>query len=57
MCGKFSEPLSKGSIMKRKCVLLALMALALPALLSCNTARGIGKDIEDGGRAIQRATH
>ncbi|MDR2165406.1 MAG: entericidin A/B family lipoprotein [Zoogloeaceae bacterium] len=43
--------------MKRKCVLLALMALALPALLSCNTARGIGKDIEDGGRAIQRATH
>lgn len=31
----------------------ALLALSLTA---CNTVRGIGKDIEQGGEAIQRAT-
>jgi entericidin B len=32
-------------------LLLALSAIA------CNTMRGVGKDIEAGGKAIQRATH
>ena len=32
--------------------------LAVAALLTgCNTVKGIGKDIERGGEAIQRATN
>ncbi len=32
--------------------------VALAVLLSgCNTVKGIGKDIEKGGEAIQKATH
>lgn len=36
--------------------LLCLVACAL-LLTACNTVRGMGKDIEKGGEAIQRATH
>lgn len=38
---------------------LAVWALTVATLLSlgaCNTVQGIGKDIEKGGEAIQRAT-
>ena len=35
-------------------VLLALVAVL--AVSACNTVRGIGKDIEQGGEAIQRVT-
>ena len=35
---------------------LALIAACL-MLVGCNTVRGIGKDIEKGGEAIQRATN
>jgi len=38
--------------MRRFVLLVALAAL----LAGCNTMHGIGKDIEEGGEAIQRAT-
>jgi entericidin B len=31
-----------------------LLALGLAA---CHTVQGVGRDIEEGGKAIQRATH
>ena len=36
--------------------LLFLVAAAMVALTGCNTVQGIGKDIEKGGEAIQKAT-
>lgn len=43
---------------KRKLFGWALLILAATALLAgCNTIKGIGKDIEQGGAAIQRATN
>jgi predicted small secreted protein len=36
--------------------LLFLIAAAMVALTGCNTVQGIGKDIEKGGEAIQKAT-
>ncbi len=37
---------------------ITLTLLAIVALLTgCNTVKGIGKDIEKGGEAIQRATN
>lgn len=34
------------------------LALTLCALLAgCNTVKGIGRDIEKGGEALQRAAH
>lgn len=34
---------------------LVLCALAIGSLAGCNTIRGVGKDIQAGGRAIERA--
>jgi entericidin B len=36
--------------------LLFLIAAAMVAMTGCNTVQGIGKDIEKGGEAIQKAT-
>lgn len=33
-----------------------LAALVLLAAQGCNTVRGVGKDVEQGGKAIQRST-
>lgn len=38
--------------MRKLCILLAAAIL----LSACNTFQGIGKDLEKGGEAIQRAT-
>jgi predicted small secreted protein len=35
---------------------LALVAALSVGLVACNTVRGVGKDIEAGGEAIQKAT-
>ncbi len=35
---------------------LAVMIVSLLTLSGCNTFKGIGKDIEAGGKAIQNAT-
>ena len=37
--------------------LLLILAAAAFALAGCNTVKGIGKDIEKGGEAIQKAAH
>lgn len=33
-----------------------VVILAMVMLTGCNTLRGVGKDIEKGGEAIQKAT-
>ena len=40
----------------KKVVFSLLTAGFLLGLTACNTVQGIGKDIEKGGEAIQRAT-
>ncbi|NUM53090.1 MAG: entericidin A/B family lipoprotein [Candidatus Hydrogenedentes bacterium] len=35
---------------------LVLAALTFVAAQGCNTVRGVGKDVEAGGKAIQRST-
>ena len=40
--------------MKKTVLLLALVSLF--SSTACNTVQGIGKDIEKGGEAIQKAT-
>jgi entericidin B len=39
---------------KLACILIAVASLI--SLSACNTVQGIGKDIERGGEAIQKAT-
>ena len=34
----------------------AILAIAAFVLAGCNTVQGMGKDIEKGGEAIQKAT-
>ena len=40
----------------KKLTAILLAALAVASFGACNTVQGIGKDIEKGGEAIQRAT-
>jgi predicted small secreted protein len=40
----------------KKLTLFFVVLLAL-GLTACNTVHGIGKDIEKGGEAIQKAAH
>ncbi len=35
---------------------IILAALCLAFLAGCNTVKGLGKDIESGGRAIERSS-
>ncbi|CAN4270443.1 COG5510 Predicted small secreted protein [Methylophilaceae bacterium] len=35
----------------------ALLLVVCFALSACNTVRGVGKDIEKGGEAIQKSTN
>ncbi len=39
----------------RKILFLLVTAATAVALLGCNTVQGVGKDIEKGGEAIQKA--
>ncbi|MCW2477327.1 MULTISPECIES: entericidin A/B family lipoprotein [Symbiopectobacterium] len=41
--------------MFKKSVLILASLLMLSALTACNTTRGIGQDVEAGGKAIQRS--
>lgn len=43
--------------MKRALAILLLSLFALSLLSGCNTMRGAGEDIEEGGEAIQRSTY
>jgi predicted small secreted protein len=42
--------------MMKKSIFALLTLVMLIAASGCNTVQGIGKDIEKGGEAIQRAT-
>lgn len=37
-----------------KILIMTMLALTLLGLSGCNTVRGVGRDIERGGEAIQR---
>lgn len=37
--------------------LLAMILLAVGVLTGCNTVRGMGQDIKQGGQAIENAAH
>lgn len=41
--------------MKRAVALVLLMLMTLLLVSGCNTIRGAGEDLEQGGRAIQRS--
>ncbi|WP_148252654.1 entericidin A/B family lipoprotein [Aidingimonas lacisalsi] len=41
--------------MKRGCLAMLLVFL-LVVVAGCNTMRGLGEDIEEGGEAVQRAS-
>ncbi|MDR0702672.1 MAG: entericidin A/B family lipoprotein [Azoarcus sp.] len=38
-------------------ILFGIALLFALSAMACNTVRGVGKDIEAGGKAIQKATH
>ncbi len=42
--------------MKRALSLILALGAVLLSLNACNTVQGIGKDIEKGGEAIQKAS-
>ncbi|MFO7649415.1 MULTISPECIES: entericidin A/B family lipoprotein [Halomonas] len=42
--------------MKRTMAIVLLSLFTLSLLSGCNTWRGVGEDIEEGGEAIQRST-
>ena len=42
--------------MLKRMLALLLAGLVAVAVSGCNTVRGIGKDIEKGGEAIQKST-
>jgi len=43
--------------MKRGALLYVVLLMAfISGLTACNTMRGVGRDVEAGGKAIQRAT-
>lgn len=37
--------------------MMLLLVLAVTVLTGCNTVRGVGKDVQAGGEAIERATY
>ena len=44
----------KGMVMKKLAFILLVVA-SFTSQLGCNTVKGVGKDIEKGGQAIERA--
>ncbi len=38
------------------CMLISFVMIILGSTLGCNTIRGMGKDVEKGGQAIQDST-
>ena len=42
--------------MLRQVAIAALVTLCMTILAGCNTVKGVGKDIESGGKAIERSS-
>lgn len=47
---------NEDAIMKRTISLILVSLFTLSLLAGCNTIRGAGEDIEEGGEAIQRSS-
>jgi entericidin B len=41
--------------MKRLTLLMLAALFLMTSVLGCNTMRGVGKDVESGGKGIQKA--
>ncbi|MEG7343701.1 entericidin A/B family lipoprotein [Serratia marcescens] len=41
--------------MLKKSIIAIFSLMILPSLTACNTTRGVGEDIQAGGKAIQRS--
>ncbi|ATA20240.1 entericidin B [Gibbsiella quercinecans] len=41
--------------MLKKGIIVIFSLLMLSSLVACNTTQGVGKDVEAGGKAIQRS--
>ncbi len=46
----------KGGTMPRQVAIAVLVTLCMTILAGCNTVKGVGKDIESGGKAIERSS-
>jgi len=42
--------------MIRKITAAVVLVISMWALSACNTVHGVGKDVESGGRAIERSS-
>ncbi len=42
--------------MIRQVAVAVLLTLCVTVLAGCNTVKGVGKDIESGGKAIERSS-
>lgn len=42
--------------MTRKVAVAVVMTLCMTIMAGCNTVKGVGKDIESGGKAIERSS-
>jgi entericidin B len=42
--------------MTRQIAVTVLMTICMTILVGCNTVKGVGKDIESGGKAIERSS-
>lgn len=45
----------KGSMMSKRCQVLAILALLLPVLAACNTFEGLGQDVQKAGSSLEKA--
>ncbi len=55
-CWRFAFDQRKLTFMRKHFILTLVAALGLAMLSAgCNTLRGVGKDIEKGGEALQKA--
>lgn len=43
--------------MRRLMALVLVAVFSLGALSGCNTVRGAGQDIQEGGKALERSTY
>jgi entericidin B len=55
----YNKQIKKGkrrNFMIRQVAVAVLLTLCVTILAGCNTVKGVGKDIESGGKAIERSS-
>jgi entericidin B len=55
-CNILLKQIFQEDAMIKRIALTALVALCVTVLAGCNTVKGVGKDIESGGKAIERSS-